>query len=279
MCSGFCYSGTLFQESLQVVAQQVRLNFQHIPKVLGAQESSGRLRGVPHTIPDIACPCRGNLLATATIGKSRACAKSRLERGFLARCGLLFGVATGFCEKPFWLSDRISFSTFLYHPLIVLCRCLQFTHAKLNSTRFREPTALAERGSREAMLLKSRLQPFSHLLATDVLIPTICWREMDSNLRWSGYFGFCQTPCPLTNRSKRGSAEDSASYLPRQWQNGPANRQEPGRRSSANYRLDSTSKTRWAGGSRSAPIGPHQNRSYQCRCGPPTSGRPTYKGA
>jgi hypothetical protein len=33
--------------------------------------------------------------------------------------------------------------------LIVLCRCLQFTHAKLNSTRFREPTALAERGSRE----------------------------------------------------------------------------------------------------------------------------------
>jgi hypothetical protein len=126
----------LFQESLQIVAQQVRLNFQHIPKVPGAQESSARLRGVPHTIPDIAGPCRGNFLATATIGKSRACAKCRLERGFLARCGLLFGVATGFCEKPFWLSGRISFSSLLDHPLIVLCRCLQFTHAKLTPLGF-----------------------------------------------------------------------------------------------------------------------------------------------
>jgi hypothetical protein len=106
---------------------------------------------------------------------------------------------------------------------------------------------------------------FSHLLATDVLIQTICWREMDSNLRWSGYFGFCQTTCVLRNRSKRGSAEDSARIFRGSGRTGLRIGTEPGRRSSANYRPDSTSKTRWAGGSRSAPIGtpPKQILSMQ----------------
>ena len=60
--SDLCYTGALFQESLQVIAQQASLHLKNLWEIAGAQESLARLRSVPHEILGVASPCRRDFL-------------------------------------------------------------------------------------------------------------------------------------------------------------------------------------------------------------------------